>query len=345
MATKKPHGTIAAARHHERRGEDLCERCVTARREHNAAQYRRRRALADERPAAAAKLPAGLTELPAPWVLWESTLTRPAEEDPDGVLVRRTWTTTWAPDFGDRYQTVDRVVNAWLSDEPGAADMLTAMPRKWQAQALDMLGYSTISHREMVRPADASPLQWSVSVDLPSETDECPAEPPETPDHPWPLHRHDWVTDVRVEPGAVEVDGEWVISRSEGLIARAPAGTPIPEGWTDASAEATSAPWRIKTLSDAITATMTLRRSDLSTVVLVERDGRTHVYRGIGGTARDLGPWDDVSAGIAAAVEDIEEEVEGLRWGAAEHHVSIFRSSGVSWDAMSSAQPIETRSI
>lgn len=354
MARKtQPHGTIAAARRHERRGEQLCDPCRTARSEHNAAQHRRRRALADERPAAVAKLPAGLTEIPEPWVGWSRHIvTRPAEtyspRSDEGVLVRRRWTVRWTPNYGPARDAVDRAVNAWLNDEPGAADILLTMPRAWRVRALAMLGYDTSTHRDLVHSAVVKSLTqvWTTAIDFPDADATCPEPMPADPDHPWPLTRTEEVTDLRVEEGAIEdAPDNWVVSTSEGVIVRAPAGTPIPDGWTDAAGEIPAVPFRFADSYAAANAELALRSSANTTIVLVERDGVTHVSRGFGGATIDLGPWSDVEAGITAAVSDIADDVAGLSW-AGRPEVKIVRSTGRSWDDyIETATLVETRTV
>ena len=41
--TLQPHGTIAAARRHQRAGEQLCRKCAPVWREHQAAMYAQRK--------------------------------------------------------------------------------------------------------------------------------------------------------------------------------------------------------------------------------------------------------------------------------------------------------------
>ena len=128
---------MPAVRRHERRGEDLDAECRQARSDYNAAQYQRRKELAEEAPAVVAVLPAGLPVPPGPWEGWEIPTNQiglqPAanvwsrvDGAPEGSIpVERVTTWTWGARMG--LDPVGQVVQDWHDNAPGVGDRLNTL--------------------------------------------------------------------------------------------------------------------------------------------------------------------------------------------------------------------------
>lgn len=323
MSKQTKHGTIAAARRHERRSEPLCEACQVARSEHNAEMYRRRRRNQTETPGVVALLPLDMVEAPAPWEPWDAlnvpawTAWRPVllQDEIEAPSLRRT-VVEWTPIHPADGDAIDELVAQWHADTPGVGDRVAKASPAVYTAVLRKLGYA--DRIGNVRFPIPSGNRWPKPdpVVVPDGV-----ELPEDPEWPWPLRRTETVQAFWVESGAVETDTGWVKPLPpQSRIVRAPAGTPIPEKWESPEAStlgaqlAFAAPWRVRGVTDALEAWMAGRNTATTVVVISPRGDAFEAYLGVGGQAESIGTYPTRDAAESAGREQMDERRVDVEW-------------------------------
>lgn len=357
MATKKKCGTMPAVRRHERRGEDLDAECRQARSDYNAAQYQRRKELAEEAPAVVAVLPADLPVPPGPWEGWEIPTNQiglqPAanvwsrvDGAPEGSIpVERVTTWTWGARMG--LDPVGQVVQDWHDNAPGVGDRLNTLAPHERAEALHRLGHGTFAITGGGR------TRWTTGtrphpdpiehVDRPGDPD---ADTPDAPAWPWPLGEPErTVHEVWVSGDALLHDGQW-FDLQPGRIVRAPTGTPIPDGWEQPPASdrlgaglLTRAPWRVRSADQAISEWSWARSSPLTVIVVSPRpENRWEAYRGYGGMAESVGQFGGRDEAIEAARTLIDQDRNEVEWTGTLPPVQIIEAASPGYAAIENAR-------
>jgi len=240
--------------------------------------------------------------LPEGWYWWdqdEGTAWVDDEPADDRIVVTHmppTWVRTYrAAELAEMGHAAYR---AWMGDEDGAYDLVKALPPGWHAWVMNRLGYGDAAGRvrEIVAGTDGLTRGQGGSHDG--------------------LDRETWAQRVcpAGTPGATLANSEsWeVVVLGRRRLARAEAGTPVPEGWNRRPIDTDRDDWLAVTApvhmdhGDALHrwGDLTGPSTDLTVIcVRPTKVGRWVAAYGMGSYARQVGETDTEQTAVALARE------------------------------------------
>jgi hypothetical protein len=344
----------------ERCGEDLDAECRQARSDYNAAQYQRRKELAEEAPAVVAVLPADLPVPPGPWEGWEIPTNQiglqPAanvwsrvDGAPEGSIpVERVTTWTWGARMG--LDPVGQVVQDWHDNAPASG---TGSTRSHHTSGPKR---STASVTERSRSPEEDGHGGPPAHDptlTPSSTLTGPAIP--TPTRPTPQRGRGHLESQRgpcTKCGSAATlcctTANGSTCSPDGSSERRPAhqspmdGNSHPRATRLGAGLLTRAPWRVRSADQAISEWSWARSSPLTVIVVSPRpENRWEAYRGYGGMAESVGQFGGRDEAIEAARTLIDQDRNEVEWTGTLPPVQIIEAASPGYAAIENARTTE----
>lgn len=288
-------------------------------------------------------------DLPDPWTWWQTdgrTHVAPAVThwwSIDRAGMKLTGRSAWRQrgrDHNELWADVETTVQLWLGGDERATQMIEAMPAAWRNTVLSKVGYNAPAHADVVggHPREhqgqrrEAGLARYLDGEPPAWREDGPGPDDDRHFRPWEqVHE-------TVDEDAVQLDGKWWhpadiagLVRHDGAwwdvsvrIARAPAGTPLPDGWEPVTEPPgalgdtlmMTAPAHMG-FNQAMDAWLRAQASEMTTVVVSDppdERGRVEVWTGIGGHARSLGRHPDREQAVAVARAKIEASRAEMAW-------------------------------